>query len=50
MEAIDRLRQASKSGLVLAGPVDIGLLLHQPWSAGVPNGSDHWVVVLAVGR
>ncbi|MEU9171541.1 hypothetical protein AB0D34_27690 [Streptomyces sp. NPDC048420] len=47
-EAIDRLRQASKSEPVLAGPVDIGLLLHQPWSAGEPNGSDHWVVVLAV--
>ncbi|MCI3273514.1 hypothetical protein [Streptomyces cylindrosporus] len=47
-EAIDRLRQASRSGPVLAGPVDSGLLLHQPWSAGEANGSDHWVVVLAV--
>jgi hypothetical protein len=47
-EAVDRLRQASRSGPVLAGPVDIGLLLHQPWSAGEANGNDHWVVVLAV--
>ncbi|MEU3735206.1 hypothetical protein AB0E81_38355 [Streptomyces sp. NPDC033538] len=29
-------------------PVDIGLLLHQPWFAGEANGSDHWVVVLDV--
>ncbi|MEU9578320.1 hypothetical protein [Streptomyces chilikensis] len=47
-EAIGRLRHASKSGPVLVGPVDIGLLLHQPWSAGEANGSDHWVVVLDV--
>ncbi|MEU0211297.1 hypothetical protein ABZ235_33860 [Streptomyces canus] len=47
-EAIGRLRQASRSGPVLVGPVDIGLLLHQPWSAGEANGSDHWVVVLDV--
>ncbi|MCT9138639.1 cysteine peptidase family C39 domain-containing protein [Streptomyces violarus] len=47
-EAIDRLRRASRSRPVLVGPVDIGLLLHQPWSAGEANGSDHWVVVLAV--
>ncbi|WP_369228654.1 hypothetical protein AB5J52_49510 (plasmid) [Streptomyces sp. R39] len=46
--AIDRLRRASKLGPVLAGPVDIGLLVHQPWSGGVANGSDHWVVVLDV--
>ncbi|MCL3995472.1 hypothetical protein [Streptomyces lavenduligriseus] len=47
-EAIGRLRQASKSGPVLVGPVDLGLLLHQPWSAGEANGGDHWVVVLDV--
>jgi hypothetical protein len=47
-EAIGRLRQASRSGPVLVGPVDVGLLVHQPWSAGEANGNDHWVVVLDV--
>lgn len=47
-EAIGRLRQAGRSGPVLVGPVDIGLLLHQPWSAGEASGGDHWVVVLDV--
>ncbi|MFH9733865.1 hypothetical protein [Streptomyces sp. NPDC017260] len=47
-EAINRLRRASRLGPVLVGPVDIGLLLHQPWSVGVATGSDHWVVVLDV--
>lgn len=47
-EAMGRLRQASRSGPVLVGPVDVGLLVHQPWSTGEPSGSDHWVVVLDV--
>ncbi|MFJ7155273.1 hypothetical protein ACIQUQ_10055 [Streptomyces sp. NPDC101118] len=46
-EAEARLREAAARGPVLAGPVDMGLLLHQP---GTPNaeGGDHFVVVLAV--
>ncbi|MFE2146270.1 hypothetical protein ACFXA3_31850 [Streptomyces sp. NPDC059456] len=47
-EALGRLRAACAAGPVLVGPVDMGLLLHQP---GTPNsdGGDHYVVVLAVG-
>ncbi|MEV7190193.1 hypothetical protein AB0N81_00110 [Streptomyces sp. NPDC093510] len=46
-EAEDRLREASARGPVLVGPVDMGLLLHQP---GTPtdDGGDHFVVVLEV--
>lgn len=46
-EAEARLREAALTGPVLVGPVDMGLLLHQP---GTPNGnlSDHWVTVLEV--
>ncbi|MFJ8043869.1 hypothetical protein ACIRBX_25545 [Kitasatospora sp. NPDC096147] len=47
-EAVERLRRAcSDGGPVLAGPVDMGLLLYQP---GTPNaeGGDHYVVVLEV--
>ncbi|MFD3513484.1 hypothetical protein [Streptomyces sp. NPDC058657] len=46
-EAVDRLREACARGPVLAGPVDMGLLLHQP---GTPtaDGGDHFVVVLEV--
>ncbi|MFD9789317.1 hypothetical protein ACFWXK_00030 [Streptomyces sp. NPDC059070] len=46
-EALQRLRAACSRGPVLAGPVDMGLLLYQP---GTPNadGGDHYVVVLAV--
>ncbi|TPQ23577.1 hypothetical protein [Streptomyces sporangiiformans] len=47
-QAVGRLRQATELGPVLVGPVDIGLLLHQPWSTGTPNGGDHWVTVLGV--
>jgi hypothetical protein len=47
-EALRRLRQASERGPVLVGPVDTGLLTHQPWSAGAATGMDHWVVVLNV--
>ncbi|MEU8580275.1 hypothetical protein [Streptomyces abikoensis] len=46
-EAEERLREASTQGPVLVGPVDMGLLLHQP---GTPttNGGDHYVIVLEV--
>ena len=46
-EAEARLREAVASGPVLVGPVDMGLLLHQP---GTPNGDggDHFVAVLEV--
>ncbi|WP_151484146.1 hypothetical protein [Streptomyces albicerus] len=47
-EALGRLREAARSGPVLVGPVDVGLLLHQPWSPGIASGGDHWVVVLDV--
>ncbi|MFF3253209.1 hypothetical protein ACFYWP_19870 [Actinacidiphila glaucinigra] len=46
-EAEERLREAAARGPVLVGPVDMGLLLHQP---GTPtaDGGDHFVVVLEV--
>ncbi|MEO3750902.1 hypothetical protein [Streptomyces sp. B6B3] len=47
-EALRRLRRASARDPVLVGPVDTGLLTHQPWSAGAATGMDHWVVVLNV--
>jgi hypothetical protein len=47
-EAVRRLREAAGPGPVLVGPVDVGLLLHQPWSSGAATGGDHWVVVLDV--
>ncbi len=47
-EAVSRLRHASERDPVLVGPVDIGLLTHQPWSTGTATGMDHWVVVLGV--
>jgi hypothetical protein len=46
-EALDRLRAAADRGPVLVGPVDMGLLLHQPGSGGA-TGADHYVVVLTV--
>ncbi|GLY98511.1 hypothetical protein [Actinoplanes sp. NBRC 103695] len=45
-EALERLRAANRGGPVMVGPVDIGLLTHQPWSVGVATGTDHWLVVL----
>ncbi|MEU6443363.1 hypothetical protein [Streptomyces sp. NPDC047046] len=44
-EALRRLRTALAEGPVLVGPVDMGLLLHQP---GTPStdGGDHYVVAL----
>lgn len=46
-EAEERLRETSARGPVLVGPVDMGLLLHQP---GTPttDGGDHFVVVLEI--
>ncbi|MEV6166400.1 hypothetical protein AB0L71_31660 [Streptomyces sp. NPDC052052] len=46
-EAAQRLRAACEEGPVLVGPLDMGLLLHQPGS-GTAQGADHYVVVLAV--
>ncbi|MFH8368442.1 hypothetical protein [Streptomyces sp. NPDC018031] len=47
-QAEARLREAVARGPALAGPLDMGLLLHQP---GTPltDGGDHFVVVLEVG-
>jgi hypothetical protein len=47
-EALDRLRRVSELGPVVIGPVDLGLLGHQPWAAGEATGVDHWMVVLGV--
>ncbi len=44
-EALARLRSGVPA---LVGPVDIGLLTHQPWSPGKAVGGDHWVVVTEV--
>lgn len=46
-EAMARLRAACAQGLVLVGPMDMGLLLHQPGS-GTAVGADHYVAVMAV--
>ncbi len=47
--AMERLRQASRHAPVLAGPVELGLLLllHHP-GAGTAIGSDHCLVVTEV--
>ena len=47
-EALARLRNAAGAGPVLVGPVDVGLLPHQPGASGTATGVDHWVVVLDV--
>src|SRR5690606_2272123 len=44
--ALDRLRAACAHGPVLAGPVDMGLLLYRPGTPS-PGEGDHYVVVLA---
>ena len=44
-EAIGRLREASRTGPVLVGPVELGLLRYLP-GMGTPIGSDHFVVVI----
>jgi hypothetical protein len=46
-EAIERLCQATSVEPVLVGPVEMGLLLHQPGS-GQAIGADHFVVAMAV--
>ena len=46
-EAVSRLREASKAGPVLVGPVEFGLLRYIP-GMGTPIGSDHFVVVIEV--
>jgi hypothetical protein len=43
-DALARLRAATEGSPLLVGPMEIGLLLHQPGS-GSPIGSDHYVVV-----
>jgi hypothetical protein len=46
-QALAMLRDAVKDGPVLAGPVEMGLLRHQPGMTG-PIEADHFVVVLEV--
>ncbi|MBW1600715.1 hypothetical protein JJV70_01040 [Streptomyces sp. JJ66] len=48
-EAEERLRRAVEHGPVLAGPLEMGLLLQQPGS-GKAVGADHFVLVVAVER
>lgn len=45
--ALATLRNALRRGAVLAGPLEIGLLRHQPEMTG-PIGADHFVQVLEV--
>ncbi|MFJ9743313.1 hypothetical protein [Streptomyces sp. NPDC101166] len=47
--ALARLEAAVGQGPALAGPLDMGLLLHQPGS-GSAVGADHYVTVLAVNE
>lgn len=44
-EAFDRLSRLAEDGPVFVGPLEMGLLLHQPGS-GRPIGADHFVAVL----
>ncbi len=46
-EALARLEELAERGPVFVGPLEMGLLLHQPRS-GQPFGADHFVVVVAV--
>ncbi|MFI6599093.1 hypothetical protein ACIBHX_22775 [Nonomuraea sp. NPDC050536] len=46
-EAVDRLKGARARGPVIAGPVEMGLLGHQPGANGAV-GADHYVVVLGI--
>lgn len=46
-EALAALKRALQAGPVFIGPLDMGLLLHQPGSDR-PSGADHYVVALAV--
>lgn len=47
-EALDRLAKLSAEGPVFVGPLEMGLLLHQPGSDR-PIGADHFVAVLEAG-
>lgn len=47
-EALERLAALCTDGPVFVGPLDMGLLLHQPGSDR-PIGADHFVAVLDVG-
>jgi hypothetical protein len=46
-EALERLTIAARRGPVWVGPIEMGLLRHQPEMTG-PIGADHFVVVLDV--
>lgn len=46
-QALDGLREHTAAGPVLVGPVDMGLLAHQPGSDRA-RGADHFVVALEV--
>lgn len=46
-DALSSLKAALKTGPVFVGPVEMGLLKHQPNARG-PIGADHYVVVLSV--
>ena len=48
-EAMERRTALCKDGPVFVGPLEMGLLLHQPGSDR-PIGADHFVAVLAAGR
>ena len=48
-EALERLTALCKDGPVFVGPLEMGLLLHQPGSDR-PIGADHFVAVLAAGQ
>ncbi|KAJ3493546.1 hypothetical protein NLG97_g4662 [Lecanicillium saksenae] len=46
-EALSSLTDALRDGPVFVGPVEMGLLKHQPNARG-PIGADHYVVVLSI--
>ena len=48
-EAFDRLAALCKDGPVFVGPLEMGLMLHQPGSDR-PIGADHFVAVLDAGQ
>lgn len=48
-DALDKLRAEVANGPVFVGPVEMGLLRHQPHVNG-PMGADHFVVVLQVDQ
>lgn len=45
--ALELLREGLTRGPVMVGPVELGLLSHQPDMTG-PIGADHWVVVIGI--